>query len=89
MTPLYRGGAKKRRDQNEPEIIGALQSAGVQVWQLSGAGLPDLLCFSHGRYIPLEVKTRTGKLTRVQAAASNPWPIVRSAEDALREVFGR
>lgn len=89
MTPFRRGGGRKRRDANEPQIIAALRSIGCQVWQVSGAGLPDLLVLCRGQYHALEVKTTTGKLTKVQAQQANPWPIVRSVDEAMREVCGR
>ena len=87
MTPFRRGGGKKRRDTNEPAIIDALRKSGCQVWQVSGTGLPDLLCLTpRGAYVPLEVKTATGRLTKVQAQQNAPWAVVRSVEDALTEV---
>ena len=87
MTPFRRGGGRKRRDANEPAIIDALRKSGCQVWQVSGTGLPDLLCLTpRGDYVPLEVKTAKGRPTRVQAAQANPWPIVRSVDEAMREV---
>ncbi len=75
-----RGGAKKRRDALEPELLAALHRLGVQAWQLHGTGLPDLLCYFRGRFFALEVKSPGGKLTEAQRPA--PWPIVRSLEDA-------
>lgn len=86
MTPFRRGGGRKRRDSNEPAIIDALRQSGCQVWQLGGAGLPDLLVLCRGQYHALEVKTTTGKLTKVQAQQAAPWPIVRSVDEAIREV---
>ena len=86
MCAFRRGGARKRRDANEPEIIDALRRSGRQVWQISGAGLPDLLVYGAGKFTALEVKTAKGGLTALQAQQANPWPVVRSAEDALREV---
>ena len=76
-----RGGAAKRRDALEPELLAALHAAGVQTWQLHGTGLPDLLCLFRGRYLPLEVKSATGSRTAAQRFA--PWPIVRSIDDAF------
>lgn len=89
MTPFRRGGGRKRRDSNEPAIIDALRQSGCQVWQLGGAGLPDLLVLCRGQYHALEVKTATGKLTKVQAQQAAPWPVVRSVDEAIREVCGR
>jgi Holliday junction resolvase len=76
-----RGGAGKRRDALEPELVAALEAAGVQVWRLNGAGLPDLLCFFRGRFTPLECKSARGTLTVFQAGI--PWPIVRSLDEAF------
>jgi hypothetical protein len=76
-----RGGAGNRRDTLEPELVAALQSAGVQVWQLHGAGLPDLLCFFRGRFTPLELKSARGTLTPFQVDI--PWPVVRSVDEAF------
>jgi len=87
MTPFRRGGGRKRRDANEPAIIDALRKSGCQVWQVSGTGLPDLLCLTpRGDYVPLEVKTAKGTLTKVQAQQANPWPIVRSVDEAMQWV---
>jgi len=87
VTPFRRGGGSKRRDTNERTIIDALRAIGCDVWQVSGAGLPDLLVrTTTGSYVPMEVKTKSGKLTRVQAQQAAPWPIVRSIEDALHWV---
>jgi hypothetical protein len=76
-----RGGAAKRRDALEPELIAALHAAGVQTWQLHGTGLPDLLCLFRGRYMPLELKSGAGTLTAAQEGI--PWPIVRSIPEAF------
>jgi hypothetical protein len=76
-----KGGAKKRRDKNESVIIHALEAVGVQVWQLSGRAVPDLLCWYRGHPVVLEVKTATGKQQPTQVGT--PWPIVRSVQDAL------
>ncbi len=76
-----RGGAKKRRDALEPDLLAALHAAGVQTWQLHGSGLPDLLCFFRGRFTPLELKSARGTLTPFQQDI--PWPIVRSIDEAF------
>jgi hypothetical protein len=80
-----RGGAKKRRDANEPAIVDALRAVGCEVWQVSGRGLPDLLIRVHGaaggRWQPLEVKTPKGTLTAAQGDLR--WPVVRSVDEAL------
>jgi len=76
-----RGGAGRRRDAIEPELVAALTSAGVQVWHLHGAGLPDLLCYFRHHFMPLEVKSARGTLTVWQEGA--PWPVVRSTDEAF------
>jgi Holliday junction resolvase len=79
-----KGGAGKRRDANEPEIVEALRGIGCQVWQISGRGVPDLLVYREGQYYPMEVKTSVGK--RTQAQEGTPWPVVRSVHDAIRVI---
>ena len=88
MTFL-KGGARKRRDSNEREIIKALRAQGVSVWQISGRGLPDLLCLTGVRWVPLEVKSGPkARLSAVQALQQAPWAVVRSVEEALRALAG-
>jgi hypothetical protein len=82
-----RGGAKKRRDANEPVILHALEAMGVQTWQLSGRAVPDVLCWFRGRPYVFEVKTATGKLQPSQVGT--PWPVVRTVAEAAAVVFGR
>lgn len=81
-----------RRDANESEIIQALMLAGASVRQLSGTGLPDLLCAIDGRNFLLEVKMPDGKLTEDQFEFFETWEgqveVVRSIEEALK-VIGR
>jgi len=79
-----RGGAKKRRDANEPAIVQALEAVGAQVWQLSGRAIPDLLVWFRGRAFVGEVKTATGKQQPSQVGT--PWPIWRSVEDAFATI---
>jgi hypothetical protein len=81
-----RGGAGKRRDAIEPAVIQALKACGVEVWQISGTGLPDLLCKRRGRWTPLEVKSgEKAPLTAIQAA-EHAFPVVRSVQDALEAI---
>lgn len=78
-----------RRDANEPEIIQALERIGVQVWQISGSGVPDLLTFRQGIWLPVEVKMPGGELTVAQRKTyqAAPFPIMESVEQALA-LFG-
>lgn len=88
---LHRRAAK--RDANEPEIIQALQAAGAKVWPVSGEGIPDLLVAYQGRFLLMEVKTKTGKLTRAQIAfcgqvENYPVHVVRTPEQAVAALCG-
>lgn len=83
-----------RRDSNEPEIIEALEKAGVVVVPLSGGGVPDLACYTFrdgtGQWRMLEVKNKEwyGKLTNDQdwdeTIESGAVTVVWNVEDALR-----
>lgn len=76
----------KRRDTNEPEIIEALEQTGrFLVMKLTEF---DLLVYDRqtGRLVMMEVKTKTGKLTKSQEAmlmAGWPLRIVRTPQEAL------
>lgn len=76
-----------RRDANEAEICEALKATGWLVHRLSAKGVPDLLCHSWrlNKTILVEVKTKSGKLTKDQQAFVGKWPVVicRSVEDAI------
>ena len=83
-------------DRNQIEIVAALRQIGAWVQSVAdvGNGCPDLIVAYHGRLFLLEVKAGDGKLT----AAESDWiagcermggvsvRIVRSAEDALRQI---
>ena len=60
---IHRRAAK--RDANEPEIINALTQAGATVWQLSGAGIPDLLVGFRGTTYLIDVKNLGGRGQRL------------------------
>ena len=83
---FYRGGARRRRDAIEPDIIAALRARGAQTWQIGGRGLPDLLCWHQGRPTVLEVKSGATGMSAVQASAQAPWPVVRTVAEAVSEV---
>jgi len=70
-----------RVDANAHAIIDDLEKIGVQCWPLGGKGNPDVLTLWQGRFLPLEIKTATGKLRESQRQI--PWPVVRSTEEAL------
>jgi Holliday junction resolvase len=78
------GGAKKRRDSTEAEIVATLRQVGATVFQLSGAGVPDLLVGFRHRWYPLEVKGKRGKPTALQS--QHPVPIVRTPEQAFAAI---
>ena len=81
------GAAGKRRDASEAAIVQALERVGVRVWYCSGRGLPDLICWHRGRAVVAEVKTSKGRLRATQRDV--PWPIWRTAEDAMKTLFGK
>lgn len=57
---MIRRGRAKRRDDNEPQIVAALQAVGAGVQRLDGPGLPDLLVGYRGRLLLIEVKRPDG-----------------------------
>lgn len=80
-----------KRDNNEGEIVAALEAVGCVVHRLSQAGIPDLLVGRNGVNYLLEVKEHRGQLTDDQEAFFEEWNgnayVVRCVEDAL-EVVG-
>jgi Holliday junction resolvase len=74
-------GRAAKRDAAEKPIVDALRRCGARVWPLSGPGLPDLLVLWQGTYTALEVKTGTGRRTKLQRRV--PWPIVRTVDEAF------
>lgn len=64
-----------RRDDNEPEIIKALEAAGAYVVQVSATGLPDLCVGYGGRWFWMEVKAPKAKLRESQK------PFFKSAQE--------
>lgn len=79
-----------RRDNNEAEIVTALETVGALVTRVSGAGQTDLIVAFRGRVYLLEVKARKGRLTPAQEKFYARWfeyvHIVRKVDDALRVV---
>lgn len=83
---VHRYAAK--RDENEGEIIKALEDCGATVVQLSGKGYPDLLVGFAGVNYLIEVKADKGKLTDDQFTFFESWngqcEVARTAQEALR-----
>ena len=84
-----RVGQARKRDANEPHIVEALESIGIVVRKISGEGVPDLLCWSRGRCLAVEVKMPGGTLTPAQLELYQqaPFPIVEDVASALA-LFG-
>lgn len=80
---MSRVGQNRKRDANEPDIVKALRKAGVQVWRINGAGLPDLLCSYRKRWFVAEVKKPRGKLTDAQCnTRALAWfPVLTTVEE--------
>jgi hypothetical protein len=79
----------RRRDDNEPAIVTALEQCGASVTLLSIKGGPDLLVGFRRRTYLVEVKSDSGTLTPAQRDYHASWRgdpirIVRSPDDALR-----
>lgn len=84
-----RTGQSRRRDANEPEILAAWARIGVQAWPISGEGVPDVLTWRQGIWLPVEIKSPGGELTVAQALtyARAPFPVVDDVRAALA-LFG-
>lgn len=78
-----------RKDTTQADIVKALEAIGVAVLVVNSEGAPDLLCASRGVWLPVEVKSKGGKLTPAQEAtyAKAPFPIVENVGQALA-LFG-
>lgn len=82
-------GSGGKRDRAEGPIVDALRDLGCRVWYLSGQGNPDLLVLKPGPtriYVPLEVKSHGGTLTKNQQDV--PWAVVRGPQEAIEAIFG-
>ena len=86
-----RVGQSRRRDTNEAQIVQAWAAIGVLSWPISGPGLGDRLtyCPATGVWLPVEIKSASGRFTRQQRAvrAVAPYPAVRSVAEAVA-LFG-
>ncbi|HZJ65905.1 MAG TPA: hypothetical protein VFD36_20500 [Kofleriaceae bacterium] len=83
-----------RRDDNEPEIVRALQQVGASVYRLDECGIPDLLVGWCRKMFLLEVKSPKGTLTKAQRDFRDSWKgpralIARTPEAALIAIGAR
>jgi Holliday junction resolvase len=80
-----RVGQQRKRDTSEAQIVKALRKIGVQVFAISGRGVPDLLTFHRGRWGVIEVKTKGGRLTDAQknTRVLAPFPVVETVDEAI------
>lgn len=86
---MHGAGFAPKRDNNEPEIVRALEVVGASVQRLSVLGCPDLLVGFRGQTFLFEVKNGKAKLNPNQVLWWQNWNggllhTVRSCEDALR-----
>jgi len=80
---MRRGGASKRRDESEPQIIEALRKVGAFVQQCHGDRAPDLIVRLGGKWLPIECKSAKGRIRKGQGE----YPIARTPAEALA-LFG-
>ena len=83
-----------RRDANEDQIVSAMQACGAYVKKVNDEGAFDLLCWSKGRTVLLEVKDgkkppSARKLSDAEQRFHDDWPgdnlhVVLSADDAVK-----
>jgi hypothetical protein len=73
------------KDLLQIDIVYGLLQLGVVVCILNQEGVPDLLTFWQGRWLPLQITTDSRALTQAQTELyqAAPFPVVRSLEDAL------
>ena len=90
MTPESR---IKKEIKEYIKTIGGFWST-VQGGPYSKPGDPDLVCCIKGRYVGIEVKTATGKLSEIQKiradeikCAGGIWILARSVEDVQNELL--
>jgi hypothetical protein len=80
----------RKIDLNQTEIVSVLRQAGVLVWVM---GQPvDLLTLYRGRWLPLELKSRTKRPRRDQEKqnaflALTGCPVVTTVQGALEAVL--
>lgn len=75
-----------RKDANQAAIVEALRAVGVVVRVVNQEGLPDLLTYWHGVWLPIEVKQPGERLTPAQEQFRTEalFPVVETVDDALR-----
>jgi hypothetical protein len=79
-----------RQDENQPEIVAALESIGCSVLSLQrvGKGCPDLLVGYRQCNVLMEIKQLKGKLNQKQEEFHAEWRgnicVVRTPEEAIR-----
>jgi Holliday junction resolvase len=80
----------KRRDENEQEIVDALEAIGCSVVRLDKP--VDLLVGHQARNYLLEVKGEKGRLTKGQQEFMKMWRgqvrVVTTAEEAIEVILG-
>jgi len=78
-----------RRDGNEGDVIATLNASGYHTLPVNGVPFDLIVWRTHGKcWLFLEVKTRLGRLTKLQQRFSDqtqglPWAAVKSPEAAL------
>ncbi len=82
-----------KRDANDGEVVGALRRMGITCFE---AGPLDYWCAFPEGFVPLEIKTKEGRLTKGQqefvtycAANRLPVLVLRSADEAIEAVMSR
>lgn len=90
--PVRRAGKDgRRRDDNEPAIVRALERVGATVELMSLVGGPDMMVGFRGVTHLLEVKTAKGRLEETQVKWQEWWRgsrvhVVRDELEALRAI---
>ena len=86
---MRRVGQTRKRDTAEGPIVDALRQVGAMVLRVSGPGCPDLLVGFRGRWIPIEVKTGKGRLTKAQEATNQAMPFIvaRTPDEAVQAIL--
>lgn len=86
------GYERVKVDSNQGEIVEALEAVGAIVHQAhaAGGGFVDLVVGFRGVVYLLEVKTKTGRLTKAQKKFHKKWAgytsIVHDIDEALEAI---